>query len=124
MSQSFAAILSNYSYNDIGRLSFRVRAAVAYMVYKKLFKCAVLNPKEHSEANIINYIQVDTQKLEEGIAKLNTLYEASWQIFYGFTISLYLVGVKVIIPSFIVFFMMTSCTIAAFKQVFKHEVRF
>lgn len=77
-SQSFAAILSNYSYNDIGRLSFRVRSAVAFMVYKKLFKCAVLNPKEHSEANIINYIQVDTQKLEEGIAKLNTLYEAFW----------------------------------------------
>jgi len=121
--QLFGHLFFNYVQNDLSRLSVRLKSAVTFMAYQKLFKVGVLNPKEHTESNILNYIQVDAQKMEDAITKFAMLFESFWQIIFGFSISIYLVSYN-IAACFVAFVSLTIFTFMLYKFIFKYEVRF
>ena len=57
--QVLGAFLKNYIYCDLSRLSVRLKCGVIFTIYKKLLRISVLNPSEHTESNVINYMNVD-----------------------------------------------------------------
>lgn len=123
LSQVFGSFLYNYIACDLSRLSVRLKSGVIFAIYKKLMKISVLNPSEHTEGNILNYINVDAQKLEDAITKLNLLFESFWLIIFGFTLCIYLVSYN-IATCVIVFFSLTFVTMCFYKLIFKYEVKF
>lgn len=121
--QFFGALLQNYTKCDLSRLSVRLKNAMIYAIYQKIVKVSVLNPAAHTEGNILNYIQIDAQKLEDAITKFSVLLESIWMVLFGFIISVYLVGFH-IIPVIVIFFILTCITISLYRFIFKYEVRF
>ena len=59
LAQILGSLLKNYIYCDLSRLSVRLKCGVIFTIYKKLMRISVLNPSEHTEGNILNYINVD-----------------------------------------------------------------
>lgn len=123
LSQVLGSILFNYITFDLSRLSVRLKSGVIFAIYKKLLRISVLNPSEHTEGNILNYINVDAQKLEDAITKLNLLFESFWLIVFGFTFCIFLVGYN-IAACVIVFFSLTFLSMCFYKLIFKYEVAF
>lgn len=122
-SQVIGSFFFNYITCDLSRLSVRLKSGVIFAIYKKLLKISVLNPSEHTEGNILNYINVDAQKLEDAITKLNLLFESFWLVVFGFTICVYIVSFN-IVACVIVFFSLTFLSMCLYKLIFKYEVRF
>lgn len=121
--QIFGALLKNYIYCDLSRLSVRLKNGVIFAIFKKLLNISVMNPSEHTEGNILNYINVDAQKLEDAITKLNLLMESFWLVVFGFTICYFLVSFN-IIACFVVFFTLTYLSTCLYKVIYKYEVQF
>lgn len=119
--QIVGSFLKNYIYCDLSRLSVRLKCGVIFTVYRKLMRISVLNPSEHTEGNILNYINVDAQKLEDAITKLSLLMEAIWLIIFGFTVCIWLISFN-IIACIISFFALTFFTMYLYKVIFKYEV--
>jgi ABC-type multidrug transport system fused ATPase/permease subunit len=119
--QILGSFLKNYIYCDLSRLSVRLKCGVIFTVYKKLMRISVLNPSEHTEGNILNYINVDAQKLEDAITKLSLLMEAIWLIIFGFSICIWLISYN-IAACIISFFALTFFTMYLYKVIFKYEV--
>lgn len=119
--QIIAGFLKNYIYCDLSRLSIRLKCGVIFTIYKKLMRISVLNPSEHTEGNILNYMNVDSQKLEDAITKLSLLMEAIWLIIFGFSICIWLISYN-IIGCIISFFALTFITMYLYKVIFKYEV--
>lgn len=123
LSQIVGAFIYNYIACDLSRLSVRLKSSVIFAIYKKLMKISVLNPSEHTEGNILNYINVDAQKLEDAITKLNLLFESIWLVIFGFSLCIFLVSYN-IAACVIVFFSLTFVSMCFYKLIFKYEVRF
>jgi ABC-type multidrug transport system fused ATPase/permease subunit len=119
--QIVGAFLKNYIYCDLSRLSVRLKCGVIFTIYKKLMRISVLNPSEHTEGNILNYINVDAQKLEDAITKLSLLMEAIWLIIFGFSICIWLISFN-IVACIVSFFGLTFFTMFLYKLIFKYEV--
>jgi ABC-type multidrug transport system fused ATPase/permease subunit len=94
---------------------------VIFAVYKKLLKISILNPNEHTETNVLNYMNVDAQKLEDAITKLSLLLEAIWLIIYGFSLCIWLISYN-IVACIISFFGLTFVTMSLYKFIFKYEI--
>lgn len=92
-----------------------------FAVYKKLLKISILNPNEHTETNVLNYMNVDAQKLEDAITKLSLLLEAIWLIIYGFSLCIWLISYN-IVACIISFFGLTFITMSLYKFIFKYEI--
>lgn len=119
--QVFGSLLKNYISCDLSRLSVRLKCGVIFAIYKKLLKISILNPNEHTESNVLNYMNVDAQKLEDAITKLSLLLEAIWLIIYGFALCIWLISYN-IVACIITFFGLTFITMSLYKVIFKYEV--
>lgn len=119
--QVFGSFLKNYVSCDLSRLSVRVKCGLIFQVYKKVLNISILNPNEHTESNILNYMNVDSQKLEDAITKLSLLMESFWLIFYGFSICIWLTSYN-IVACIITFFGFTAITMTLYKAIMKYEI--
>jgi ABC-type multidrug transport system fused ATPase/permease subunit len=119
--QILGSILKNYIACDLSRLSVRLKCGVIFAVYKKVLNISILNPSQHTESNVLNYMNVDAQKLEDAITKLSLLLEAFWLILYGFSICVWLISYN-IAACFVSFFGLTLLTMSLYKLIFKYEV--
>ena len=58
--QFLGSIFINYVMLDLGRLGIRLKNTVIFAIYKKTLKVSVLNPNQHTEGKIVNYVQVSS----------------------------------------------------------------
>lgn len=58
LTQLGGSVLQNYIFCDLARTGIRLKNTVIFALYKKILKTSVLNPSQHTEGNIINYVQV------------------------------------------------------------------
>ena len=59
------AFLYSYTNFQTNRLSFLIRSNLIILVFNKVLKRNNLNPSEHNQGKVINYIQVDSMKVEQ-----------------------------------------------------------
>lgn len=123
LSQFLGGMLMNYITVDLSRTGIRLKSAVIFAVYKKILRVSVLNPNQHNEGAIVNYVQTDCQKIEEAISKFSLLLESVWQILLGFGVSVYLIHYN-IIPLVIVYFLLTFFTLYLYRYIIKYEIQF
>lgn len=120
--QLLGSILSNYITMDISRIGTRLRGSIIFGVYQKLLRLSVLNPTEHTEGKIINYVQADCQKVEDAIAKFSQILESIWQVILGYSLCGYLIGWSsiVLVVSFSIFL---ALTMYLYKYIIKYEIQ-
>lgn len=116
-------ILTNYVSFDFSRTGTRLKNSVIFAVYRKILKISVMNKTQHTEANILNYVQTDCQKIEESISKFSQILESFWQILLGYAICIYLIKYNVV-SLIVTFFLLTCLTLYLYKFIKKFEIQF
>lgn len=123
LTQLCGSILYNYITCDLARVGIRLKNSVIFTVYRKILKISVLNPSQHTEGEIITYVQTDCQKIEDAISKFSQILEAAWQIVFGYAICVYLIHYNVV-PLILTFFLLTTLTMYLYKYIIKYETQF
>lgn len=90
--QFLSALFQNWNQMHFCRLSIRIRSCIIQLVIRKAFKFSLLNPSDHTEGKIINFIQVDTQKFETSVFFLVNFLVAILQILIGLVLIGYVAG--------------------------------
>lgn len=75
--QMFSSILSNYSQISLKRLSLRIQASLESMIYDKILMFSVLNPSDHDEGSISNYVNVDAPKVKDALEQFVWVFEGA-----------------------------------------------
>lgn len=121
--QLLGGMLTNYITLNLTRIGIRVKSSVIFTVYKKILRVSVLNPSQHTEGSIVNYVQSDCQKIEDAVAKFSLALEAVWQILLGFAVSIYLIHLNVV-ALVVSYALLTFCTLYLYKYIIKYEIQF
>jgi hypothetical protein len=103
--QLLSTLLQNWNQMHFSRLSVRIRSCIVQLILKKAFKFSILNPSEHSEGKILNFVQVDTQKFETSVFFVVNFLIAILQIIIGLGLIAYVAGETV--------WMVTICLVFA-----------
>lgn len=123
LTQFLGGLLINYITIDLTRVGIRLKSSVIFAVYKKILRVSVLNPSQHTEGSIINYVQSDCQKIEDAVGKFSMALESFWQIMLGFGVSIYLIHFNVI-ALVVSYFLLTFLTLYLYKYIIKFEIQF
>ncbi len=123
LTQFIGSMLYNYISCDLARIGIRLKNSVIFTVYRKILKISVLNPSQHTEGEIITYVQTDCQKVEDAISKFAQILESFWQIVFGYAICVYLIEYNVV-PLILTFFILTTMTMYLYKYIIKYETQF
>lgn len=121
--QLLGSLIINYISCDLSRTGIRLKSTVIFAIYKKVLRVSVLNPNQHTEGNILNYVQSDCQKVEDSISKFSQIMESIWQIVFGYTVCIYLIQYNVV-ALIITFFIMTSFTLYLYRFIIRYEIQF
>lgn len=123
VTQFLGGMLLNYVTLDLTRVGIRLKNSVIFAVYRKILRVSVLNPSQHTEGSIINYVQSDCQKIEDAIGKFSLALESFWQIVLGFGVSIYLIHLNVI-ALVVSYFSLTFITFYLYRFIMKFEIQF
>lgn len=121
--QLFGSLIINYIAMDFGRTGIRLKNTVIFSVYKKILRISVLNPNQHTEGNILNYVQGDCQKIEDSISKFSQILESIWQVIFGYSVCVFLIQFNVI-ALIVTFFVLTAFTLYLYKFIIRFEIQF
>ena len=87
-----APVLKAYLRFKIDRISLQTKSAVLHLLTEKILKFSSFNHPEHSEGNLINYAQVDTQKLEKYVGQFFGVLQMLLTMITGFVVIYYMIG--------------------------------
>lgn len=121
--QFLGGMLTNYITLDLTRTGIRLKSSVIFAVFKKILRVSVLNPSQHTEGSIVNYVQSDCQKIEDAVAKFSLALEAFWQIILGFSVSIYLIHLNVV-ALVVSYAVLTFLTLYLYKYIIRYEIQF
>lgn len=89
MANLLAAMLYNYSSFYAKRLGLRMSSSISLILFEKVSKCNIINKSEHSQGNILNYIQIDCDRFFQNLPKFLELYSCFIQLAIGMGILYY-----------------------------------
>ena len=113
------AITYMNGYLEVDRISARICCSLTFMIYNKILKVSTLNPSEFDEGKIINYIQIDANKLNRSIGVLVFGLDSFWNLFFALLLGFILYG-WVLVVLIITFVAMSFVINITFKQFFKN----
>ena len=106
--------LENAVMMEVNRFTLRLEGGLHGLMYEKFMRIGVVNPHEHDEGSIINYIQTDVESFNKTVLGLGIFLATSVTLFASLYMGLYLFGhlFWVLVVGFIICSVLTGTILA------------